>query len=343
MPEPYGECGREGEVIKTRSAFAAVILAALAMGMSGCIPAINPNAGYNILPGTALKSSGTSTNYLYYPRGIAVDSTGNIYVVDSGNNRIVEMNPINIPNSSWISWTIPPIPSTPLQNVPAAEGIAVDSTGANIWIADSGNGRILHLTGWPSPSVTAYSFTTGSNTFSYPVGLALYNNFLYVTDPGKTFPQNTPTVYKFNVSAGFTLVASTTNFDIGATHASFPRGIAVNSTGVYITDETNYRIVEMDSGLTTVIATLGTRGSGTGQFISPQTIALDVSDNIYVVDSGNYWIDKIPNINSTTGWTRYGVQTGSPTTSVYPNWVAVDSSSNIYVSDDTNYQIAEFQ
>jgi tripartite motif-containing protein 71 len=118
----------------------------------------------------------------------------------------------------------------------------------------------------------------------------------------------------------------------------------VDSSGnVYITDETNYRIVEMDSGLMTVLATLGTRGSGTGQFISPQTIALDSSDNIYVVDSGNYWIDKIPHITSTAGWTKYGVQSGTPASSVYPNWVAVDSSSNIYVSDDINNQIAEFQ
>jgi hypothetical protein len=211
-------------VIKTRAAIAAFALAALAMGMSSCMQAINANAGYNIFSfGTPIgKSSGTSTNYLYYPRGIAVDSAGNIYVVDSGNNRIVEMNPIGSPSRSWTSWTIPPI-STTLPNVPAAEGIAVDPTGANIWIADSGNGRILHLTGWPSPSVTAYSVTTGSNTFSYPVGLALYNNFLYVTDPGKTFPQNTPSVYKIDVSGtNFASLASTTNFGSGATHASFP-------------------------------------------------------------------------------------------------------------------------
>ena len=41
-------------------------------------------------------------------------------------------------------------------------------------------------------------------------------------------------------------------------------------------------------------------------------------------------------------WTKFGVQTGTPATSVYPNWIAV-SSPSIYVSDDTMYQIAGFQ
>jgi hypothetical protein len=337
-------------VIKTRAAIAAFALAALAMGMSSCMQAINANAGYNIFSfGTPIgKSSGTSTNYLYYPRGIAVDSAGHIYVVDSGNNRIIEMNSINSPSSSWTSWTIPPI-STTLPNVPAAEGIAVDPTGANIWIADSGNGRILHLTGWPSPSVTAYNQTTNNAyTFSYPVGLALYGNTLYVTDPGKDFPYNTPSVFKIDVSTGFVGLASTSNFGIGATHASFPRGIAVDSTGtyIYITDETNYRIIQMDSSLLKVQNILGTRGSGTGQFISPQTIALDSvgAGHIYVVDSANYWVVKMNDISG-AGWTPYGVQSGTSTTSVYPSWVAVFSSSpsSIYVSDDINNQIAEFQ
>jgi NHL repeat len=215
--------------------------------------------------------------------------------------------------------------------------------GASIWIADSGNGRILHLSGWPVPSVTTYPATTsGTNfPFSYPVGLALHGSTLYVTDPGKNFPNNTPSVFKIDISSGFSGQASTTNFGSGATHASYPRGIAVDSGGnVYITDETNYRIIEMNSTLSNVLATLGTRGSGTGQFISPQTIALD-SSNIYVVDSANYWVVKMTNISG-AGWTRYGVQTGTPATSVYPNWITV-SSSNIYVSDDTTYQIAEFQ
>jgi len=331
-----------------KGSIAACAFVLLVLGLSGCMQAYNANAGYNSFAyGTLVgTNSGSISNYLYYPRGMAVDSSGDIFVVDGGHNRIVEMSSISTPSASWSSW---PVGTTLAADVPyAPEGITVSGTGAgaSIWLADSGNGRILHLSGWPVNTITPYTSTTiGSSqyNFAYPVGLALFGNILYVTDPGTNFPLSTPVVYEINVSTGFNGVAVTSAFASGAAHASFPRGIAVDSFGnVYITDETNYRIVEMNSGLTSVLATLGTRGSGAGQFISPQTIAVDSGNKIYVVDSANYWVVKMANMTG-ANWTKYGVQTGTPSSSVYPNWVAVSSTPSIYVSDDTDYQIAEFQ
>jgi hypothetical protein len=346
-----------------RASIVVISLAALAFGLSGCIPAINPNAGYNYFASGTLKGinygNGT-TNNLNYPRGMAVDSSGDIFVVDGGNNRIVEITaPTPITNTT--TWKFFPNSLTPsADHFYAPEGIAVDSSG-NIWVSDTGynrgnlppNGRIVHLvatgaTGWQTSTPTFdvnNSVTIASTTYNfiYPLGLAVNSTgtMLYITDPGSNFPSNTPSVYAITVSgSSFVGYATTSAFASGATHATYPRGIAVDSNYVYITDETNYRIIEMNSTLSNVLATLGTRGSGTGQFISPQTIALD-SSNIYVVDSANYWVVKMTNISG-AGWTRYGVQTGTPATSVYPNWITV-SSSNIYVSDDTTYQIAEFQ
>ncbi len=169
---------------------------------------------------------------------------------------------------------------------------------------------------------------------------------LYIADPGTSLPNNKPYVFAAAVSgSSFVGSAVTSAFASGVAHASYPRGVALDSTGnVYITDETNYRIVQMNSSLTSVLATLGTRGGGSGQFLSPQTIAIDSDNNIYVVDSASYWVVKMTDMAG-HGWTKYGVQTGSQYSSVYPNWVAVSSSSptDIYVSDDTDYQIAEFQ
>lgn len=336
-----------GDLSTARGCFAACAPVLLALGLSGCMQAINANAGYNYFSnGYVGTNYGSSSNYLYYPRGIAVDSAGNIFVVDGGNNRVVEMSSI-----SSFSWNVWPVGSTPVNDVPyAPEGIAVSGTGAgaSIWIADSGNGRLLHLSGWPVTSVSVYTSTTGGApyTFNYPVGIALSGTTLYVTDPGSNFPYSTPVVYEINVSGtSFSGLAVSSAFASGVAHASYPRGIAVDSTGnVYITDETNYRIVQMNSSLTSVLATLGTRGGGSGQFLSPQTIAIDSGNNIYVVDSASYWVVKMTDMAG-HGWTKYGVQTGSQYSSVYPNWVAVSSSSptDIYVSDDTDYQIAEFQ
>jgi sugar lactone lactonase YvrE len=326
--------------------------------------AINANAGYNIFAFGHLVGTnyGSSSNYLYYPRGMAVDSAGDVFVVDGGNNRIVEIaapNPIT-KTSTWLTFPNTSTPSGDFFYAP--EGIAIDSAG-DIWVSDTGynrngaapNGRIVHLTTATWQTATPkfdvnHSITIGASNypFKYPLGLAVNatGTELYIADPDTSFPSNTPYVFAAAVSgSSFAGSAATSAFVAGAANASFPRGLAVDSNGnVYITDETNYHIVEMDSGLTTVKATLGTRGSAAGQFISPQTIAIDSSNNIYVVDSSSYWIVKMSDMFG-TGWTRYGVQTGTPSTSVYPNWVAVSPSSptDIYVSDDTDYQIAEFQ
>ena len=276
-------------MFKARAAIVVIALGMLTIGFSGCMQAINANAGYNSFESGTLMgiNSGTSTNYLYYPRGMAVDSSGKIFVVDGGHNRIVEMSSIS--STSWTSW---PTTSTTVQDLPSSpEGIAVSGTGVStsIWIADSGNGRILHLYGWPNPSsIIAYTATTSNiYNFSYPVGLALSSTgtTLYVTDPGFYFPSSTPSVYEITVNAtgtSFIGVASATSFGSALAHAPYPRGIAVGSGGVYITDESNYRIIQMNTGLTSVLATLGTRGSGTWQFISPQTIAVDSTNHIYV-------------------------------------------------------------
>ena len=211
-----------------------------------------------------------------------------------------------------------------------------------------------------------------SYSFVYPTGLALSGTTLYVTDPASAkHSMNPPYVFKIDTTStsGSTFTASANNkvigsFGSGVGQFIYPRGIAVDSTKnyVYVADESNYRIVRLDTNLTvTSWVALGTRGSGSGQFISPQTIAVDASSgHIYVVDSGNYWIVRMDDITG-ANWTQYGAQSGDPLSSVYPVWVAWDSANSVIcVSDDTyvnvdtqtingiqytypRYQIAEFQ
>jgi sugar lactone lactonase YvrE len=82
------------------------------------------------------------------PPGLAVDTSGNVYVADNGNYRIRKISPDGIINTvagngtPGFSGDGGPATSARLSSVP---GLAVDIAG-NLWIADSGAHRIRRVT-----------------------------------------------------------------------------------------------------------------------------------------------------------------------------------------------------
>ena len=68
------------------------------------------------------------------PSGVAVDSAGNLYIADNGNNAIKEI--------AASTHTVSTLLSTGLK---APNGVTVDSLG-NLYIADSSNSSIKELT-----------------------------------------------------------------------------------------------------------------------------------------------------------------------------------------------------
>ena len=93
---------------------------------------------------------------LYCPWGVAVDSAGNLYIADAGNNRIRKVSNGVITTvagngTSGFSGDNGPATSAQLYS---PGGIAVDSAG-NVYVADAGNNRIRILT--PAGSSCTYS------------------------------------------------------------------------------------------------------------------------------------------------------------------------------------------
>ena len=80
-------------------------------------------------------SSGSGDGQLNGPGGIAVDSAGNIYVADTGNNRVQKFGKSGQFLTKWGS-----IGSANGQ-FHRPEGIAVDSNG-NVFVADADNHRV---------------------------------------------------------------------------------------------------------------------------------------------------------------------------------------------------------
>jgi len=240
------------------------------------------------------------------PFDVAVDSSRNVLVTDSGNNRIQEFTNTGKFIRAWGSRG-----SATGQFVGLA-GIAVDSSG-NVFVADSGNHRIqkfqLATTCPKGTEITSGvcfitkwgSYGPANGQFHLPVDVAVDSSGnVFVTDSGNN------RIQKFQLAspcpAGTTQIVSGVCFvtkwgTFGNKEGQFifPSSIALDSSGnVFVNDGGNSRIEKFDKDNKFVLA-WGKEGSGNGEFSAPKGVAVDSSDVVYVVDQYNNRIQKFKN------------------------------------------------
>jgi DNA-binding beta-propeller fold protein YncE len=167
-------------------------------------------------------SQGSGPGQFYNPWGVAVDSSGNVYVADYGNDRVEKFTSSGTFVTQWGS-----VGSGPGQFV-VPVGVAVDSSG-NVYVADTGNNRVQKFTG-------SGSFITqwGLGLFNYPIGVAIDSSGnVYVVDSGNN------RVVKFTGDGKYiTQLGNSTT----------PSGVAIDSSGnVYVTDSGNNRVQKFRS------------------------------------------------------------------------------------------------
>jgi hypothetical protein len=113
---------------------------------------------------------GLPISSLSNPRGVALDGNGDLYIADTGNNRVVEINA-----SSMAS-----VINTRLYQLSRPSGIALDANG-DLYIADTGNNRILEIAGGGQTAIV----NTASYALSGPLSVSVDGqNTLYITDTG---------------------------------------------------------------------------------------------------------------------------------------------------------------
>jgi sugar lactone lactonase YvrE len=292
---------------------------------------------------------------LNLPGGAVLDGAGNLYIADTGHNRI------RMVCASQTSATIP--------------GTGSDCTGAGIIVTIAGNG---------DPTYSGDGGPASSAAVSSPASVALDGaGNLYIADSGNNVIRmiSVGNGVISTVAGNFNNIACGARTDsIGdgcpATQAvlSQPRGIAFDAAGnLYISDSGNNVVRMVTAALPNNIATVAgnlsltvcaakTDSVGDGcpatqaTLILPQGIALDGSGNLYIADTNDQRVREVEAVggaitasstivtlagNGNTGATSCTATPVAATSAVVwaPSGVAVDAAGNVYIAETQNAAI----
>ncbi len=270
--------------------------------------------------------TGSGSGQFITPRGIAVDSSGNVYVPDQ-NTRTQKFNS---GGTFILEFGLP-------GDVPGGfvspNKAATDAAG-NVYVTDSFTNRVSKFSS-TGAFISTWGGSGGSNGLfiAGAGGIAVDSaNNVYVTDPGSN------RVQKFTSAGVF--VSAWGMAGSGDGQLSGPFSVAVDTANnVYVADTGNNRVQKF-TATGTFITKWGTIGGGDGEFSGPQGITVDSSGTVYVADTGNNRIQKFTS-TGTFIETCGSVGSGDGQFSS-PQEVAVDSTGNLYVIDTGNERVQKF-
>ncbi len=300
------------------------------------------------------------------PEGVAVDAAGNLYIADSGSNRIRRVDP---------SGTITAVAGTGVEGYtgdggPATDarlccptGVTVDGAG-NLFIVDGYNQRIRKvdttgaITTVAGIGVEGFSGDGGpaiEAQLANPTGVAVdAAGNLFIADSRNQRIRRVDAAGIISTFAGGGDASGPGGPAVQA-RLGYPSGVAVDAAGnLYIAVITNSTIRRVaPSGTIATIAGVGRWGfTGDGgpaaqaHLHAPSDVAVDTDGNLFIADENNHRIRRVdPSgaISTIAGTGEQGFAgDGGPAVQAklyFPRGVAVDASGNVYIADHGNHRI----
>ncbi len=305
------------------------------------------------------------------PEGIAVSSSGNLYVADSGNTirKVVIATGVvsTIAGTAGFSGNTDGVGAAARFNEP--KGVVLDSAGTTLYIADQDNNSIRKLVlasatvSRLAGSATGISGSADGSAdnarFASPTGIGLDSSGnIFVADTDNNTIRKVTSTGTVTTLAGASLPdgSGQGTADGTGTAARFntPIGITVNASGTLAVADRDNQTIRTINTTTAVVTTLAgsppafaaTNAAGSGaRFKSPFGLALDTAGNVYVADELNHLIRKVSSagvvttLAGTSGVAGSTNATGTAAKFFGPNGVAVDIFGNVYVADTYNHLI----
>lgn len=295
------------------------------------------------------------------PEELAVDSSGNLYVADTGNHTIRKISPAGMVS------TLAGVPGASGSQDGAAaqarfrspEGVAVDGAG-NVLVADTGNRTIrLVSTSGQVTTLAGVVLSKGGEDgtgpaarFTSPAGIALEPSGHFLIADSRSVRRMTPAGDVTTVAGEAEALPGFVDGPGTQARFSWPTGVVADGAGnVYVADSYNEVIRKVSpSGIATTLAGLAPECSyvdGTGgeaRFCDPLGIAVDPSGVLYVADTENNAIRKVTpsGVVSTLAGNGYpGSRDGTGRSARFdePWGLALDAAGNLFVGDSRNNTI----
>jgi len=298
-----------------------LIMSAVALGLFAASAwASPPTPTYS----SSFGSRGTGNGQFERPEGAAVDSSGNLWVVDTGNKRIQKFN-----SKGEFLCKIGSLGSGNGQ-FSNPRGIAADSAG-NVWVVDSGNGRLQKI--GPSCEYLSQfgSKGSGNGQLQQPYGVAIDpSGNIWVSDTDNN------RIQKFNSKGEFIAACGSQGGEPGEFEE--PQAIAADADGnVWVSD--SWQEMQQFNSKCEFVHGFYHDEAGAPDWLGPSALAIDPSGNLWVTNSGDHIDGLYPEGEYFTRFGELGSGAGQ-FTDVYG--LAAASDGTLWVVDRPNTRVEKW-